>query len=321
MYTDIDIQASRPRIQVSLNRVGITGITKIISIGAKGKENLFYSQLDLSVDLNPDQAGVHMSRFSEGIIQTADEVVKERIMDIESFTYSLAASVLESQGALRSEVMVQAKYPVQKQTPVSRVSTQEIYTLIGIAAARPGRTRGLVGVEAAGLTACPCAQEMVRAQAQEDLLARGFSRQEAEDILSIVPLASHNQRGKGILLLGTEQKVQAQDLVTIVETSMSSPVFDLLKRPDEYQVIVAAHRQPRFVEDVVREMVRQVAIDYPELEDDAFLLAKQFNYEGIHSYDVFAEKYGTLKELRREVFLDEHVTQPTSLAVWLDPGN
>ncbi|HKM39829.1 MAG TPA: GTP cyclohydrolase MptA [bacterium] len=320
MNLHTDMQAAKPSIQVSLNRVGITGITKIITIGAAGKENLFYSQLDLFVDLSPDQTGVHMSRFSEGLIEAVNEVIKERTMDIESFARGLAASVLERQGACRSEVVVKAKYPVHKQTPISKINTQEIYTIISRAAARARRIRSLVGVEATGLTACPCAQEMVRGQAAESLHAQGFSLAQVKDILATVSLASHNQRGKGTLLLGTEKKIEAQDLVTIVEMSMSSPIYDLLKRPDEYQVIKDAHDKPRFVEDVVREMVWHVLERYPNLEDSAFVLAKQVNYEGIHSYDVFAEKHGTLEELRREVLQQEYVIRTTDLSTWLDPG-
>ena len=73
-----DVQNSKPRVRVSLNRVGITGITKIITIAAGSGANLFYSELDLYVDLHPDRAGVHMSRFGEEIIAAVDEVVKQR---------------------------------------------------------------------------------------------------------------------------------------------------------------------------------------------------------------------------------------------------
>lgn len=316
-----DVQNSKPRVRVSLNRVGITGITKIITIGSGERCNLFYSELDLYVDLHPDRAGVHMSRFGEEIIAAVDEVVKQRALDIESFTSGLAAAVLERQEAFRSEVLVRAKYPVEKKTPVSRLATQDICTLIGMAAAREGRGRVLVGVEVAGLTACPCAQEMVRAYTWDELLKAGFTVKEVEEVLKVVPLASHNQRGKGTLLLGTKEKIEAQDLVAIVEESMSSPIYDLLKRPDEFHVIKEAHQQPRFVEDVVRHMVEQVVERFPNLEDEAFLLAKQVNYEGIHSYDVFAEKHGTLGEIRREVLQGEHVTRSTDLAAWLDPWN
>lgn len=316
-----DVQSGRSEVHVSLNRVGITGITKIISIGSEGQENLFYSDLDLYVDLEPAQAGVHMSRFAEGLIAAVDDVVRQRALDIESFLQGLADSVLERQKARRAEVQVRARYPVEKRTPVSQTPTQEIYTLQGLAVGRENRTRVLVGVEASGLTVCPCAQELVRAFSREQLEELDLSDHQLDRVLETVPLASHNQRGRGTLLLGSDRKVPAEDLVQVVEQSMSSPVFDLLKRPDEFQVVRQAHLHPRFVEDVVREMVQKVAHRYSDLEDGCFVVARQVNYEGIHRYDVFAEKYGTLGEIRKEVFQGEHVTHPTTLYEWLDPGD
>ena len=121
-----------------------------------------------------------------------------------------------------------------------------------------------------------------------------------------------------MLLIGTDQEIRAEDLVEIVESPMSSETYDLLKRPDELFVVTKAHDNPRFVEDVVREMVQRVVNTYPDLPDDAFILAKQVNFEGIHKYDVFAERHGTLAEIRREVLSGEHVTQHTTMREWLE---
>jgi len=64
-------------------------------------------------------------------------------------------------------------------------------------------------------------------------------------------------------------------LVRIVEQSMSSEIYELMKRPDELAVVAKAHSQPRFVEDCVREMVRRVTADYPDLPDNAFVMARR----------------------------------------------
>ena len=112
--------------------------------------------------------------------------------------------------------------------------------------------RRVVGVEAWGINACPCAQGLVRGAAADRLLEAGFADGDVERILELVPLATHNQRGQGTLLVGTEAQINAEHLVEIVERSMSSPVYELLKRPDELFVVEHAHLQPRFVEDSVR---------------------------------------------------------------------
>ncbi|GFP36093.1 GTP cyclohydrolase IV [Candidatus Hakubella thermalkaliphila] len=159
---------------------------------------------------------------------------------------------------------------------------------------------------------------MVRTNSRERLLAHGFSEEETEKVLGLIPMASHNQRGKGSLLIGADGKIRAKDLVGIVEASMSSEIYDLLKRPDELYVVEKAHSRPRFVEDSVREMLSMVLERYPNLPGDAFVLAKQENYEGIHSYDVFAERYGTVEEIRKEIQGRAHVTRNTSIREWLD---
>ena len=109
-----------------------------------------------------------------------------------------------------------------------------------------------MGAEATGINACPCAQGMVRERAAERLGDAGFDDVDVERILDLVPLATHNQRGRGTLYLGTELRLDAQDLVGIIERSMSSPIYELLKRPDELFVVEHAHLAPRFVEDSVR---------------------------------------------------------------------
>ena len=208
-----------------------------------------------------------------------------------------------------------ARYPIQRETPVTRMRTQEMVSLIGIAAASAdAATRRVVGVEATGINACPCAQGLVRGRASERLLEAGFGEGDVDRILELVPLATHNQRGRGTLYVGTDQPVNAEDLVEIVERSMSSPVYELLKRPDELFVVEHAHLQPRFVEDSVRVALKEALEAYPELADGDFLWSRQVNLETIHTHDVLAERYGTVGELRAELDRGEQPARHTELA-------
>jgi len=111
--------------------------------------------------------------------------------------------------------------------------------------------------------------------------------------------------------------VNAEELARIVEGSMSSPIYELLKRPDELFVVEHAHLQPRFVEDSVRVALQSVLERYPELEDADFLLARQLNFETIHSHEVVAERHGTVGELRRELEHGEPAARHTELREWL----
>jgi GTP cyclohydrolase IV len=98
---------------------------------------------------------------------------------------------------------------------------------------------------------------------------------------------------------------------------MSSPIYELLKRPDELFVVEHAHLQPRFVEDSVRISLQSALDRYTELDDRDFLLARQLNFETIHSHDVLAERYGTVGELRAELEPGKPAGRHTELREWL----
>src|SRR5215470_3282821 len=162
-----DVQASLPATQVSLSRVGVTGVEKVIRVKGDRGENLFYAEFECFVDLNPQQAGVHMSRFEEIVGEAIDEVVLGEAFKAEVLAAHVAQKVRERQGGLRAEVSVTARYPETATTPESGKSTQEIYVLYGTAVDSDRDTRTLTGVQAQGMTACPCAQEMVAGLARE----------------------------------------------------------------------------------------------------------------------------------------------------------
>lgn len=312
-----DVQTTRPAVSAALSRAGVTNLRRIIRIENGHGPELFYAVMDLFADLNPDQAGVHMSRFNEVVERLAGELTWEPFPDIESLAGRMAEQVVETQGAKRSEVRIRAHFPIIKQTPITRLPTEELYTLLGIAASTPERTRRVVGVEVEGLTVCPCAQDMMRSHSEDLLREKGFTEEQIDLILNTLPSASHNQRGRGTLLIGSEERLRAENLVELVERSMSSETYELLKRPDEFYVVDKAHRNPRFVEDVVRELLRNVVEAYPDLPDDAFLLARQENFEGIHEHNAFAERYGTLGDIRPEIAGEAYAARQTTLDDWL----
>jgi GTP cyclohydrolase I/GTP cyclohydrolase-4 len=317
-----DVQAGVPATQVSLSRVGVTGVEKVIRVEANGRENLFYAELECFVDLEPRQAGVHMSRFEEIVGEAIDEVVLGEAFRAEVLAAHVAERVRERQGGQRAEVSLTARYPETVATPESGQRTQEIYVLFGTAVASAEGARTLTGVQAQGMTACPCAQEMVAGLSRERLAEQGFAAAEIERIIDVVPIATHNQRGIGTLHVGCPEGgpawIDAPQLLHIVESSMSSEIYELMKRPDEMSVVVKAHENPRFVEDCVREMIRQVVEGYPDLPDDAFVMARQENLETIHRHNVVAERYGTLGELRAELATGDHSPRHLTRREWLE---
>ncbi|MFL5955449.1 MAG: GTP cyclohydrolase MptA [Gaiellaceae bacterium] len=311
-----DLQASAPEIQLGLTRAGVTGVQKAIRIRHEGREKTFAAEISCTVDLDPKQKGVHMSRFPEIFGEAIDAVVIGEAFLVETLAEHIARHIVGRQHALRAEVRIEAQYPLERRTPVTELPTQEIATLIGIAAASPDTVRRVVGVEAWGINACPCAQGLVRGAAADRLQEAGFGEDAVDRILELVPLATHNQRGKGTLLVGTNSPINAEHLVDIVEQSMSSPVYELLKRPDELFVVEHAHLQPRFVEDSVRHSIKAVLDRYSSLDDGDFVFSRQLNLETIHRHDVLAERSGTVGELRAEL-AGATAASHSELAAWL----
>jgi GTP cyclohydrolase-4 len=317
-----DVQARVPATSVSLSRVGVTGVEKIVRIRANGKEQLYHAGLECYVDLNPQQTGVHMSRFEEVVNEAIEHVVISEAFTAETLAAHIAERVRQRQGGLRAEVTIKARYPEYKLTPVSGVKTQELYTLIGTAVSSERGMRQLVAVQAQGMTACPCAQELVAASSRERLVEEGFTDDEIERVFAAVPVATHNQRGIGTLYVGSPEgcdvELRAETLLSIVEESMSSEIFELMKRSDERAVVEKAHRRPRFVEDCVREMIRGVVASLPALDDEAFVLARQENLETIHQHNVVAERYGLVGELRAELDAGTHSRHHVTMREWLE---
>jgi GTP cyclohydrolase IV len=316
-----DVQARAPQIPIALSRVGVTGVEKVVRI----RDELFFARLDCYVDLGPDQKGAHMSRFDEVVNEAIGQVVlRESPFQAETLAQHIAELVRERQGAARAEVRIAARYPEHKPAPVSGVNTQEIYTLHGRAVAFDHGTRRTVGVSATGMTACPCAQELVAARARARLTEQGFDDSQIEQVLASVPVATHNQRGLATLQLGLTERcsddIDATTLLRIAEASMSSEIYELMKRSDEVEVVEKAHRRPRFVEDCVREMIAGVVAAYGELGGACFVSARQENLETIHQHNVVAERHGLLSEVREELQTGITRAHHTTLEEWLAGG-
>ena len=291
-------------------RVGVTNVEKVTRIGAQ----LYYATLDCFVELGSGDEGRRFDEVINGVI--GEVVLGADAFKAEQLAQRIAAGVREQLDAVHAEVTIAARYPEYKPAPVSGIATQEIYTLFGSAVASARGTRRLIGVAAQGMTTSPDAQRLVAERSRRRLAADGFGADRIADILEAVPMATHDQRGLGTLHLGLPEEcnldVDAADLLAIVEASMSSEIYELMKRSDEGAVVEKAHRRPRFVEDCVEEAIRGALERYGGLGDDAFLSARQENFESLHQHNVVAERSGLLGELR-----GDRIAHSTTLREWL----
>jgi len=320
---DTDRQSEEPEIRLSLNRAGVSHVRRIVHLDLDGRAHVYNGEFTMVADLAPDRSGVHMSRFAEILEEATLDVLARDTQParIEDLTEAIAREIVESQRAVRADVRLRAEFGLERWTPVSGKRGEETYTLVGIAHADASGTRRVIGVEAEGMTACPCAQAMVREHALHELADVGFTVEQAERALDALPVATHNQRGRGSILIGADEAharaIRAEDLVEIVENAMSSETYDLLKRPDEFFVVNKAHHNPKFVEDVVRGILARALDMYADLGDETFVFASQINEESIHKHDAFAEGFGLFGELREELRTGSYVTPKTDLASWL----
>jgi GTP cyclohydrolase-4 len=286
-----DVQSHRATRPYRLTRVGVTGVVKPLRVARAGRANHLVGTFDVFVDLPAEQRGTHMSRNIEAVNRTIDEHVRKESNSIEDLVSGIAHSLLERhEYAAETEAVVRADYFRERRTPQNNAPTLERYQLHArVVAVRNGPERRTIGVEVVGMTACPCAMEGSRTILSE----RGH------DVAGF-PTITHNQRNVATLQLDAPagHAIEADDLIDIAEASLSAPTFELLKRGDETALVMHAHEHPRFVEDVVREMLHGVLEKYARLPDDTVLVARSVAEESIHKHNAFAERETTLGELR-----------------------
>ncbi len=288
-----DVQNRRLDKGFKLTRVGVTGVKKPIRVKRNGKIELICETLacdiDVFVDLPSDQKGSHLSRNLEIIREVVDDSVREPVNGIENLAASICKSLLEKHDyASVGEVQIAADYFRESVTPNGR-ETLEFYRLFGEALGkRDGETIKTIGVQVIGMTACPCAMETVRSALDDGVVTGDF------------PTISHNQRNICTLMITMPEDVEleANDLIDLVESSFSSPTYEILKRIDEAAVVTNAHKNPKFVEDVVRDVLMRILLRYPSLPDNIVVMVRSESEESIHKHNAFAERITTLGELR-----------------------
>ena len=290
----LDVQNRRIENGFRLTRVGITGVRKPIVVHRHDRDHHITAVIDVFVDLPSTQKGSHMSRNVEIITEMIDESVRSKVSSLEELAANICRELLDRhEYASYGEVNMAADYFLERTTESGR-KTLEPYKLV----ARAKSTRGnglmkLIGVEVEGMTACPCAMETVRQKVAED--SPGFA-----EVAGDLPMMTHNQRNRTTLMMEVPEHVdiEADDLVGIVEGALSSPTYGILKRDDEASVVLRAHRNPKFVEDVVRDILGKILDRYGRLDDSIHVTVRSESEESIHKHNAFAERITTLGELR-----------------------
>ncbi len=258
----------------------------------RGKKSITINcEIDVFVDLPSTQKGSHLSRNLEVVSEVVDQSVRSPVGGLEILSADICRSLLNRHDyASYSEVNVRGDYFMEREGPGGRTTLEPFKLIAKATNKRKNGLRKLIGVEAIGMTACPCAMESVR-ENYVTFLTPGNEG---------APVMSHNQRNIATVMIEVpeEYDVEANDLIDIVENSFSSPTYEILKRSEEGKIVENAHNNPKFVEDVVREILAQILKKYSYLPDEVIVTVRSESEESIHKHNAFAERVTTLGELR-----------------------
>jgi GTP cyclohydrolase-4 len=298
-----DIHAMSPdRGRLRLRSVGISGIRKPLTVERREGIHTLAVEFHVAVDLPSERKGSDLSRNAEILAEVVDQTVTRPVGSLESACSAIARELLVRHPyATEASVEASAEYFLRKGISEEKRSFED-YTLIADARATRGADGSVtlaraVGAEAVGMTACPCAMETCRGQLTTEFPLLADPR------LKDLPMITHNQRNRTRLVfeLPDATEVEADELVAAIEAAQSSPTYAILKRGDEAQVVLAAHRHPKFVEDVLRDLLASLPSRFPGVPDATRVRASTVSEESIHKYNVEASHQVTLGELRQSV--------------------
>ncbi len=284
-----DVQSQSPPVTSHLDRVGITNVVRPIEVSRK-KTITLIPTFRVFVDLPPSRKGSDLSRDIEALEDVVEGEVEGRSKGIEYVAELIVNRLLERHPyATYAEAHLTADYFLERSNPKGR-KTVEKYTIMGIAKKRAGEeVQRYIGVVATGISVCPSAMTTV-----SRLVGRA-----SED----PPFISHNQRNDVTIIMqvpnGTD--VEVDELIDIAEMSMSAPTYELLKREEEGLLVLNAHKNPKFVEDVVRDVVKNLVNKFKDFPDYTEIEVRSESYETIHKHNAYAEKRGKLGDFKKEL--------------------
>ena len=301
-----DVQASSPEVTVGLNRVGVTGVEKLVKVARPDQRPIILmAEFEVFVDLPSWRKGADMSRNMEVIDETLEEAVSEPTYRVEDVCGDTAERLLDKHDyTTKAEVRMEAEYVIREETPASGRPTQSSADIIAAATATEEEgTTEKIGARVTGMTVCPCSQGMSASRARETLRGLDIDDETIDKFLEQAPQPGHSQRGHATLTIESSgaPEVDLNELIEVARDSMSARIYNMAKRPDEDHMTYQSHQNAKFVEDCVRSMAEGVVDEFPDLPDDAIVTMKQSNDESIHQHNAHAERVAEFGTLRSEV--------------------
>jgi GTP cyclohydrolase-4 len=299
-----DVQASRPAVSVGLNRVGVTGVEKLVKLDRPERRPIvLMAEFEAYVDLPKWRKGIDMSRNMEVVDEIIEEALEDRHVRIEDVCGDVAERLIDKHDyTSKAEVSMDAEYVQREDTPASGRPTQFSADIHASATANGDGTHEEIGTTVTGMTVCPCSQGMSEARARDTLQDLAVDEDVIDEFLEKVPQPGHSQRGHATLSVRSKGSpdVDLEDLIDVARDSMSARIYNMAKRPDEDHMTYESHSNAKFVEDCVRSLAEGVVAEF-DLPGDAIVTMKQSNDESIHQHNAHAERVAEFSTLKKEL--------------------
>ncbi|MFN7645291.1 MAG: GTP cyclohydrolase FolE2 [Burkholderiales bacterium] len=247
-----DVQSNPDRRNLAIQRVGVKDITHPLTVVTARGPQPTVATVDMYVALPPDVKGMHMSRFLE-VLQDAHEPVSPAMLQ------RLMTTMLAHLDAEAGFVEMRFPYFVMKTAPVSAVESLMDYRVTLGAESKAGVTTVTMKVLVPVTSLCPCSK-------------------------NISEYGAHNQRSHVTISATLRDELPVESLIGVAEQAASCELWGLLKRPDEKYVTERAYDNPKFVEDLVRD----VALAVEALDAVAAYTVESENFESIHNHSAYA---------------------------------
>lgn len=283
----------------SLEEAGVINQNIIIKVRNLFNSPINYLYCDLKLCVSLDSyKGIHMSRIEEVLFSLVDDEYES----LEVFAERLSENLRVVQKSKSSLIEISATTFMGRTTRKSGKISKDKINLFCKVENNNGVLFFTKGIQAYNMTACPCTATYTKFHTVPALRDRGFNLEDINFILSNVVTGTHTQRGKIFLVISnvSSNLVSYKDLYDVIDKS-SHLVHELLKRPDEHELVIRALKSPQFTEDVVRDVAKALVDNLKsKIDDNSIVTIESTQLDSIHIHDVYSKISRKFIDLRSE---------------------
>ena len=291
----VDVPAAIPAVKFPLPKVGITRRPFYINIQDPfSKEpTLLLSELKIFFSLPATQRGLHMSRIEECL----NNMASKSILSLNDWITQLSKTLLAKQQQLDCIIELEMQYEKATTKNPSKILSHEIIKLNTSAIANQNEINIATGITVPFINACPCTQRWGMREFYKKLINLGYDHSEAEKLIVIAPLQAHTNLGKASLKIWNNHITHSQ-IYDLLDNSLPI-VRELLKGPDEHDLVQKAHQEGQFCEDNIRSIISEVCSKLENVIENADKVEIIVEVEeSVHSHNLYAEITSTFGELK-----------------------